>query len=89
MDDLRENLRGGAALVLDQADLAVAGIDQQPHGQRQIRLPREMADRLRLAFFEENEIILLEVARPGRRFCRGHEQSTLTRSTSTRIESGS
>ena len=44
MDHLGKELSGRAPLAVDQADLAVGGVDQQANSKRQIRFARKVAD---------------------------------------------
>jgi hypothetical protein len=53
---------GGALLDIQQVSLAGADVDQQADGQRQIGFAREVFDGLRLAVFEDREIVLGQVA---------------------------
>ncbi|MEZ5391980.1 MAG: hypothetical protein R2724_03685 [Bryobacterales bacterium] len=50
----------GRTLDLDHALLADAGIDEQADGERQIGLPAEILDLLRLAVLEDLEVVLGE-----------------------------
>src|SRR5664279_1923293 len=61
-DDLVEELDRGILLELEAVANRVAGIDQQPHAQRQVGFAAEGADRdRRLVVIEHAEVILLEV----------------------------
>ncbi len=55
--DLVEEGVACPALRFQDAELALAGVHQQSHGQGQIRFPREVADRLRDAVFFQQEFL--------------------------------
>ena len=60
--DLVDEAETGAALGVEHAALAHAGVDQEPDGERKVRLAGEVGDGLRAAVFEDGEIVLGEVA---------------------------
>ena len=59
---LFQETKTGAALVIEHAPLAAAGIHQQAQGQGQIALLRKVADLLRAAVFVQQEVVLGKVA---------------------------
>src|ERR1039457_4931907 len=61
LQDLGEELGGGAALDLDQVALAARNVDQEADGEGEIGFAREILDGLRLAVFEDGEILFGEV----------------------------
>src|ERR1700722_9076996 len=60
-EHLAQEAKAGRALLGEKAALADAGIDQDPEGERQSGLLREIADDLRAAVFFEDEIVLGQV----------------------------
>jgi hypothetical protein len=61
-DHLVQEAQAGAALGVQHAPLAAAGVHQQAERQRQVALAREIADGLRAAVFGQQEIVLVEIA---------------------------
>ena len=60
--DLAEELLAGVPLLRQDAAGAAAGVDQQPDGQRQVALLREVPDGLRTAVLVEMEVVFRQVA---------------------------
>ena len=59
--DVLEERRANFFLHVEDAHLAAAGIDQDAEGQRQIGFGLEILDGLRLAIFEDFEVVFGEV----------------------------
>jgi hypothetical protein len=60
-DHLIKKTQTGAALAIYNTALAPAGIHHQAERQRQVRFPREIADRLWAAVFEQGKILPSEI----------------------------
>ena len=60
---LVEKTQTRAALGIEHLDLAHAGIDQEPDGEREIGFAREVPDGLRAAVFEYLKIVFVQIAK--------------------------
>ena len=60
-----EELEAGRPLLIDHAALTQTGVDQQPNGEREIGVTREVLDGLRTTVFFQLEIVFAEIADHG------------------------